>query len=578
MQYPLTEKIGEPALFVGREPAFKSFNKWLANIPKRLSKSRVIIARRKSGKTAFVQRIFNQLWNEENRAIIPFYFEFGENKMWYLNLAIDYYCAFASQYISFMTRNPQWIKQSLSLEQIREFGVSQSMTPLIDDVDFFIQNHKVEGLRGLMWKRACSAPHRFADLYDQRILVILDEFQYISQFIYRDEKCEGKPDETLIASYHSLSESKIAPMLVTGSYANLLSKLINRYFGAGRLKQIRFSPYLTPDEGLQAVYQYAHYYGEAITNETALQINELCMADPFFISCVILNELEGKDLTTSEGVVNSVNYEISAKTAEMSQNWAIYIEHTVARANNLNAKRMLLYLSKHNDHYFTPQSLKSELNLDLEPNEIYRQLMILKEADLIEQGMADIHFKGLQDGTLNLVLRNRFEEEIKTVAPKMKQYFSQEIADLTHKNRQLQGKVNHYAGKFAEHILAVAFRSRKRFALSQFFKNVLDTTPLNLQKVKERVLIQREDGKTMELDIVAESACGRVVLVEVKKTKPPISLTLVEDFQEKVEIYQSQFPNAIILPAYFSRGGFVAKAQDFCIKHGIGMAEEFFEW
>ncbi|RKZ76938.1 MAG: hypothetical protein DRQ57_02145, partial [Gammaproteobacteria bacterium] len=132
--------------------------------------------------------------------------------------------------------------------------------------------------------------------------------------------------------------------------------------------------------------------------------------------------------------------------------------------------------------------------------------------------------------------------------------------------------------KFAEHILAVAFRSRKRFALSQFFKNVLDTTPLNLQKVKERVLIQREDGKTMELDIVAESACGRVVLVEVKKTQTAISLTLVEDFQEKVEIYQSQFPNAIILPAYFSRGGFVAKAQDFCIKHGIGMAEEFLEW
>ncbi len=578
MQYPLTEKIGEPALFVGREPAFKSFNKWLANIPKRLSKSRVIIARRKSGKTAFVQRIFNQLWNEENRAIIPFYFEFGENKIWYPNLAMKYYRAFASQYIAFLTRTPKFIKHPLSLEKIREFGISEDISPLIDDVDFLLQNKGVEGSHDLMWDLACSAPHRFADLYDQRILVILDEFQYISQFIYRDEKCEGKPDETLIASYHSLSESKIAPMLVTGSYANLLSKLINRYFGAGRLKQIRFSPYLTPDEGLQAVYQYAHYYGEAITNETALQINELCMADPFFISCVILNEHEGKDLTTSEGVVDTVNYEISAKTAEMSQNWAIYIEQTVARANNLNAKRMLLYLSKHNDHYFTPQSLKSELNLDLEPNEIYRQLMILKEADLIEQGMADIHFKGLQDGTLNLVLRNRFEEEIKTVAPKMKQYFSQEIADLTHKNRQLQGKVNHYAGKFAEHILAVAFRSRKRFALSQFFKNVLDTTPLNLQKVKERVLIQREDGKTMELDIVAESACGRVVLVEVKKTQTAISLTLVEDFQEKVEIYQSQFPNAIILPAYFSRGGFVVKAQDFCIKHGIGMAEEFLEW
>ncbi|MDM8563308.1 hypothetical protein QUF54_08140, partial [Candidatus Marithioploca araucensis] len=112
--------------------------------------------------------------------------------------------------------------------------------------------------------------------------------------------------------------------------------------------------------------------------------------------------------------------------------------------------------------------------------------------------------------------------------------------------------MNHYAGKFAEHILATAFRSRKRFALSKFFQNVLDTSPLNLQLVKERVLIQREDGKVMELDIVAESACGRVILVEVKKTQAPIGLNWIEDFQEKVEIYQSHFPNAIVLPAYFS--------------------------
>ena len=133
-------------------------------------------------------------------------------------------------------------------------------------------------------------------------------------------------------------------------------------------------------------------------------------------------------------------------------------------------------------------------------------------------------------------------------------------------------------GSLAEHILAVAFRSRKRFALSKFFQNVLDTTPLNLQQVKERVLIQRDDGKAREIDIVAESACGRVVLVEVKKTKAPIGLTLVEDFQEKVTIYQSHFPDAIVLPAYFSRGGFIDKAHDFCVEHGIGMAQEILEW
>jgi len=87
----------------------------------------------------------------------------------------------------------------------------------------------------------------------------------------------------LADSYHSLAESKIAPMLVTGSYAGWLLKVISQYLEAGRLKQTRFSPYLTEDEGLEAVYKYASFYEEAITNDTAMQINELCMTDPFFI-------------------------------------------------------------------------------------------------------------------------------------------------------------------------------------------------------------------------------------------------------------------------------------------------------
>ncbi len=90
MQYPLQEKIGDPDLLVGRELEFNNFGKWLTLIPRKLSKSRVILARRKSGKTAFVQRIFNQLWSE-NGDVIPFYFDIAEKKIWYPNLAVKYY-------------------------------------------------------------------------------------------------------------------------------------------------------------------------------------------------------------------------------------------------------------------------------------------------------------------------------------------------------------------------------------------------------------------------------------------------------------------------------------------------------
>jgi hypothetical protein len=96
--------------------------------------------------------------------------------MWYPNLAIKYYRAFASQYISFITRNPELVIDHLSLEQIREFGIKESITVLVDDVNFLIKNKEMEGGYELMWETACTAPHRYASVLDTKFLVILDEF------------------------------------------------------------------------------------------------------------------------------------------------------------------------------------------------------------------------------------------------------------------------------------------------------------------------------------------------------------------------------------------------------------------
>ena len=66
MQYPLPESIGNPDLLVGREKEFALLDKWMGRIPKRLSKSRAILARRKSGKTA----MHYQLPDNKNRSVV----------------------------------------------------------------------------------------------------------------------------------------------------------------------------------------------------------------------------------------------------------------------------------------------------------------------------------------------------------------------------------------------------------------------------------------------------------------------------------------------------------------------------
>ncbi|MFN8494853.1 MAG: hypothetical protein U0350_45035 [Caldilineaceae bacterium] len=572
MQYPLPEKIGPPDLLVGREKEFANFQQWVQGIPRRISKSRVILARRKSGKTSFVQRLFNQIWSA-NAGVIPFYLDIGDNKWYYPNFATHYYRTFATQYISFHERDEVLVRQPLTLEEIKAYGLSSGNRVLVADVDS-MQKDKEQRLYDSMWYTAYTAPHRMASVYDQRVLVMLDEFQNITQSIYHNEQKEGEPDEDMAGSFHSPSESKYAPMLVTGSYVGWLLKIMGKYLEAGRLTPITFSPFLTPQAGLEAVYRYAEYFNTPITSESAAQINRLCGSDPFFISCVLQSQFEGRDLTTDDGVAEAVNFELTSRKSEMWQTWKEYIDSTLQRVNDQNAKNLVLFLNKHNQRDWTPKELKKELQLDLEVNDINRKLLTLVDADLLEQGTADIDFHGLKDGTLSLILRNRFEKEINEFAPDLKQEFHAEIAKLRQDKNQLRGMLNHLAGKVAEMMLATEFRSRKRFRLAEYFQGVQDDKPHNLINVRERVKFQRPDGKDNEIDLLAQSSDKRVVIVEVRKRQEKSNLVDVEDLLDKATGYASQQGNPPLLLAFLSLGGFTAEAQTFCTQHGIATAEE----
>ncbi len=571
LQYPLTERIGDPDLLVGREWDFDEFRKWISIIPGRLSKSRVILARRKSGKTSFVQRIFNELWSQ-NGGVIPFYLEIPETPVWHPNFAMDYYRRFASHYISFLERDESLVLDPLNFEEIREYGVTKSNKSLVRDVDS-IQKDFEAGCFDLVWMTAYTAPDRHAGVTDRRFLVIIDEFQNINRFIYADQACTIQRKD-MAGSFHTVSESKVAPMLVTGSYVGWMIRIMKKYLQAGRLKPIRFDPYLTPEEGLHAVYKYCEVYKEPVTNETAAMINRLCFSDPFFISCVVKSRFPGRDLTTRQGVIDAVDFEVANKQSELSLNWGEYIEKTLDRINDIHAKNILLHLTRNSDREWTPQEIKDALGLDLSKKEIHERLQIMAQADVIEEGGSDIRYQGLNDGTLNLVLRHRFQEEIETFQPDFKKDFNQEIETLKKDKRRLQGMLNHLTGKFAEFQLMSEFQARKRFSLSDFFENVSDQKPLQATDVRMRFKFQRPDGKELEIDVIARSECGRTLLVEVKKTDKRTGVGAVRNFVEKAAAFGKAFPGEKVLPAFFSRGGFTSQAMVLCKKNGIGTAEK----
>jgi len=571
LQYPLEERIGDPDLFVGRQKELTEFSQWIDAIPRKRAKSRVILARRKSGKTVFIQRLFNKIWSE-NGLIIPFYLNIQEVKMWFPDFAIKYYQTFASHCISFLERDPKPIMNELELEEIKDYGQSRQIDMFVKDIDAILKYEK-KGSHTLLWDRVYRAPERFAKLYDRRVLVMIDELQNITQYIYPDKERKTEPDRTMAGSFHEVVESKIAPMLVTGSYVGWIVEIISKYLQAGRLKRIFMSPYLEEEDGLLAVYKYANSDNYPITHENAALINHLCMSDPFFISCVIQSQYPDKNFCDDESVIQTVNYEVTNKKGELSMTWGEYIEQTVERINDSHAKKILLHMSQNNDHEFTPSELKDQLKLQLSKNDIQKRLQELVKADLIDEGASDIRYKGLKDGTLNLVLRNRFQEEIMSFAPDFVKEFRDEIEILRKDKKALQGKLSNIVGKTAELQLMTEFRSKKRFKLSTYFDHVSDDTLLNIIDVKTRFFVQRYDGKNMEIDVIAESKCGRVVLVEVKKMSKSVRPAMISEFMEKVDVYSKIYSDKIILKAFFSLGGFTEEALEFCKVNNIATTE-----
>ncbi|MCP4111338.1 MAG: hypothetical protein GY749_38385, partial [Desulfobacteraceae bacterium] len=343
MTYALKERIGDPSLFCGRDREMELLTDWAENIPREISKSRALLGRRKCGKTAIMQRLFNILWNRHGR-VIPFYIEVLDSNKWLLDFSDEYFRTFISQYLSFQTRtvllkgNAPWKKNELEdmAKSIRNDSVLRAM-------ETFFEYYDAEKVNNAMsW--AFNAPALLTGFEDIFVLVMIDEIQFMTKYIYWDREQKVKA-YNLPGAYHGLVESKTAPMLVSGSYVGWMTQMMRNMFKGGRLKRTPVSPKLTSDRGLEATYRYAEYYKQKVTDESAFVINLLTQADPFYIATLFRSDWEERDFSTVDGAVRTLAYEIKNREGEMFDTWSDYIDSTIREVNDTHAKKILLFLS-----------------------------------------------------------------------------------------------------------------------------------------------------------------------------------------------------------------------------------------
>jgi hypothetical protein len=412
MEYAYEERIGNPDLFTGRKEELAYFLKWISNIKERKSQSTAVMARRKMGKTAIMERLFNITFFK-NDGVIPFYYEIKEVEMWVGDFCVDFSLTFIYQYIAFKSRKTEYLGQfeKGNFDKVKQAAVNEGLDyliELIESVEYAFNHEYVD----ILWNTVREAPKNLAFRRKEFIVQMIDEFQFMNAMIYWDKaKSENQVADTLAGGYLSTAESKIAPLLVSGSWVGWLMDELNNMLPARfRYKYLKNMP---EDEASEVLFKYSRYFDIPVTEETAFSLIRISEGNPFYISSVIRSDYPDKDLTSIDGLTGALEFETLDDQGLIKTSWMEYMAKAFPKINDRNAKNIVLHLSKHRDREWTRDELREALNLEMPEGDLEKKLNALVKADIIDKGRSYYCYRGVNDNIFDKVFRGIYDEEIR---------------------------------------------------------------------------------------------------------------------------------------------------------------------
>ncbi|KPA15802.1 ATPase domain protein, prokaryote domain protein [Candidatus Magnetomorum sp. HK-1] len=568
MQIYLKEKIGNPSLFTGRKKELNQLLKWIDGIKLEISKSKAIISRRKTGKSALMQRLYNILF-EQNGQVIPFYFEIKETSKWLVEFANEFFITFICQYIAFQSRNPRYLNYIDSFDQLIKAAKKENLDYLIAHIENFEHAYH-RGSIDTLWDLAREAPRTIAAHKDERILQIIDEFQFINRYIYRDKNTEKKISN-LAGSYLHTAEYKNAPLLVTGSWVGWLMDDLNKML-PGRFTIADFGN-MPRHEAIEMALNYSEIFNIPISYETACIIADLTEGSPFYISSLFQSDYPDKDFSTETGILNVLDFETIDKRGGIRGTWMEYIHSAIDRINDINGKKIVLYLCKNKEKKIKRSQIEKELNLDLKQGELEKRMKALVKSDIIEQGTSYFSYQAVGDNIFDKVFRGVYQEEIDDFDPET---IKNEYQLLY---RKLQGEFNKYKGQYSEYVIINCLRHRS-FKKNAYYTALINNLPKDFCFVEYESIWSYSASpiykKDIQVDIFAKASNDNdyCLIGEVKNRKAKFSEKEAKTFLAKALEVKKLENVGKALFFVFSSGGFFKNTIQFLKKNHIAWSDD----
>lgn len=565
-QNPIRERVGED-IFTDREEELAFLMEWADVVARKREKSIALVSPRRYGKTAVLERFYNRLFWERDD-VVPFYYELGQNEQWIVTFASEYLLSFLRQFLAYRIRdasvafNPHF--ESEQLYQLAVEAGEELVQRSLESLLHWQQSGHFE-----LMNAARALPHYYASETGLSVIVIFDEFQRLDQVLYYDEDLTRKC-HPYTGSFATAAESTWAPMLIAGSQVTMLSRRALGGAMAGRVGRVMLD--LMPlDGGAELARKLAREQGFDLPLELAYTISRLTRGHPYYIWCLFHSRMPGRDPSTEEGIKAILTFEVEDPLGRINEFWCDHFQENMAAINEVNAKRMVLYLLQNQGREVPVDEIVERLELSISKEEANRKLRELVWGDLIEEIGSSL-YGGLSDPMLERVLRIEYSWELEQlqrsqVAAQVEAEIAAEaVAARDEMIASLRGQLSNWVGRVAE--VFIEKLMKRRFEGQTVEGEVYFHRPGAVQLsrfARVHTVYAHPAGatRTYEVDLYGEPMSDDEPpwVVEVKNWERPVGRSEVERFLEAAEHLQADRGHEQVVCWIYGRSGFSGPAE-----------------
>jgi hypothetical protein len=452
--WPVEEMLYEDE-FTDRVELLRELEQWVKAIARMTSASTALIAPRRIGKTVLLERLVNTVFFKPEYNVAPFYFKMTREKRTLKEFLLEYATTFFRQYLAYCEQDAALFNKDIELSELLTLKTTHKASIMAQEyIQRFLTRYNRHGDEDALihWDNFIRVPERLGSHSGTRVAVIIDEFQDMKFYVYNMPKAlfsemdakglleNGRGAINLPGTYDRQSQSRKAPMLVSGSAVTLIFRTVMGGPLGGRFDFMYIKPLSIPDGATLLLNTLKYYAPDKVTTpEMALYASAQVQGHPYYLYCLATSKCENKNFEDENAIDRVIRYEI-----ENGKIYGFWLTHFRNNRKYLNAdddlelgKKIIYYFTQYNNQPVDSKAIASKLKVPKQAVE--EKLEKLYQADLVYRSAEKFY-------TFNDISLMRF----------IKFVYEQDLEGVDQIDLSQPGLINTLKGKFLEMVVEVS--------------------------------------------------------------------------------------------------------------------------